>query len=44
MQGTIADGARKQLIEGRYDGTSVLLEAGDLIEQTAARLPYVAGA
>jgi len=41
MQGAIPDGARKQLLEGRYDGTAVLLEAGDLIEQTADRLPYV---
>ena len=36
-------GARRQLLEGSYDATAVLLEAGDAIEATAARLPYVSG-
>ena len=38
---TIPDGARQQLLEGSWNATSVLLEAGDAIEQTAARLPYL---
>jgi len=36
----IPDGARRQLLEGTWNATAVLLEAGNLIEQTAARLPY----
>ena len=39
----IPDGARGQLVEGTWNATSVLLEAGDAIEDTAHRLPYVAG-
>lgn len=34
-------GTRKMLLEGSWDATRVLLDAGDLIEQTAAGLPYV---
>ncbi len=34
-------GARKTLVEGTWDATTVLLDAGDAIEATAARLPYV---
>ena len=37
------DGARRQLLEGNWDATAVLLEARDAIQQTAASLPYVAG-
>ena len=37
------DGARRQLLEGSYDATAVLLEAGDAIEAAADRLPYVSG-
>jgi 3-isopropylmalate/(R)-2-methylmalate dehydratase small subunit len=37
------DGARRQLLEGTWDATSVLLEAGPAIQATAARLPYVGG-
>lgn len=37
----IPTGTRRQLLEGSWDATRVLLDAGDLIEQTAARLPYV---
>ena len=40
---TLPDGARRQLLEGSYDATAVLLEAGDAIEATAERLPYVGG-
>jgi 3-isopropylmalate/(R)-2-methylmalate dehydratase small subunit len=36
----IADGARQLLLEGQWNATAVLLEAGDEIEATAARLPY----
>jgi 3-isopropylmalate/(R)-2-methylmalate dehydratase small subunit len=41
LVGAIPDGTRDQLLEGRWDATSLLLAAGDAIEQTAARLPYV---
>jgi len=37
------DGARRQLLEGAWDATAVLLEARDATAATAARLPYVAG-
>ena len=37
------DGARRQLLEGSYDASAVLLGAGEAIEATAARLPYVSG-
>jgi len=43
MRGSIPAGARQQLIEGSWDATSLLLEAGEAIERTAARLPYVSG-
>jgi 3-isopropylmalate/(R)-2-methylmalate dehydratase small subunit len=36
-------GTRQQLLEGTWDATSALLDAGDAIEATAARLPYVSG-
>jgi 3-isopropylmalate/(R)-2-methylmalate dehydratase small subunit len=37
------DGARRQLLEGNWDATAVLLEAQGAVETTAARLPYVGG-
>ena len=37
----IAEGARRQLLEGTWNATAVLLEAGAAIEATAARLAYV---
>jgi 3-isopropylmalate/(R)-2-methylmalate dehydratase small subunit len=43
LQGTISSGTRTQLTQGTWDATSVLLDAGDAIEETAAKLPYVAG-
>ncbi len=43
MRGRIPEGSRKQLMEGTWDATSVLLEAGEDIERTAQRLPYVSG-
>jgi 3-isopropylmalate/(R)-2-methylmalate dehydratase small subunit len=39
----IPDGARQQLLEGSWDGTAVLLDAGDAIERTAEALPYLQG-
>jgi 3-isopropylmalate/(R)-2-methylmalate dehydratase small subunit len=39
----IPDGSRKQLLEGTWNATSVLLDAGDAIEATAERLPYTRG-
>src|SRR5262249_45087227 len=36
-------GVRHQLLQGTWDATGVLLEAGDQIRATAARLPYVRG-
>ena len=37
------DGARRQLLEGNWDATAVLLEAQGAVRATAARLPYVGG-
>jgi len=37
----IPEGVLKQLLEGTWDGTAVLLDAGDRIEKTAESLPYV---
>jgi 3-isopropylmalate/(R)-2-methylmalate dehydratase small subunit len=43
--GTVAaklpDGVRRQLLEGNWNATQVLLDAGDAIEATAARIPYL---
>jgi 3-isopropylmalate/(R)-2-methylmalate dehydratase small subunit len=39
----LPDGARRQLLEGTWDATAVLLEARDAVAHTAARLPYVGG-
>ena len=39
----IPDGSRKQLLEGSWNATAVLLGAGDEIETTAQRLPYMRG-
>ena len=40
---SMPDGARRQLLEGNWDATAVLLEARDAVQATAARLPYVGG-
>jgi 3-isopropylmalate/(R)-2-methylmalate dehydratase small subunit len=37
------EGAKRQLLEGNWDATAVLLEARDAIQRTAAQLPYVSG-
>jgi 3-isopropylmalate/(R)-2-methylmalate dehydratase small subunit len=41
MDAGLPDGTRQQLLDGSWDATRVLLAAGELIEQTADRLPYV---
>ena len=43
IKATMPDGPRNQLVNGAWDSTSVLLEAGAAIEATAGRLPYVKG-
>ena len=43
MPAGIRDGTRQQLLEGTWNATAVLLEAGDAIERTAERLPYLGG-
>jgi len=37
----IPDGVRSQLLEGSWNATRVLLDAGDAIEATSARIPYL---
>ena len=43
IKAAVPDGARKQLVDGTWDSTAVLLEAGAAIEATARKLPYVRG-
>lgn len=43
IKATVPDGPRQQLVGGTWDSTAVLLEAGNAIEGTAAKLPYVSG-
>jgi 3-isopropylmalate/(R)-2-methylmalate dehydratase small subunit len=43
LPGHMPDGTREQLLDGRWDALGMLLEAGDAIETTADRLPYVRG-
>ena len=43
IKATVPDGPRNQLVDGTWDSTAVLLEAGAAIEATAGKLPYVAG-
>jgi 3-isopropylmalate/(R)-2-methylmalate dehydratase small subunit len=38
---TLPDGVRRQLLEGSWNATHVLLDAGDAIEAAAARIPYL---
>jgi 3-isopropylmalate/(R)-2-methylmalate dehydratase small subunit len=40
MPAGIPDGVRMQLMEGTWDATRVLLEAGDAIERTAREIAY----
>ena len=39
----IPDGTRKQLLEGTWDATGMLLEGADEVTRTAERLPYMSG-
>ena len=39
----IPDGAYHQLVSGTWNAMTVLLEAGDAIDATARRLPYIRG-
>ena len=41
MDAIIPDGVRQQFLEGSWDATRVLLDAGDAIERTASALPYI---
>ena len=43
IKARIPDGPRNQLVQGTWDSTAVLLEAGGAIEATAKKLPYVSG-
>ena len=43
IKAAVPEGTRKQLVNGAWDSTAVLLEAGASIEATAKKLPYVAG-
>ena len=43
MSAGIRDGTRQQLLEGTWNATSVLLEAGGAIEGAAEQLPYLDG-
>ncbi len=43
IKATVPDGPRNQLVNGTWDSTAVLLEAGAAIEGTARKLPYVVG-
>jgi 3-isopropylmalate/(R)-2-methylmalate dehydratase small subunit len=39
----LRDGVRKALLEGSWNATAVLIDAGAAIERSAERLPYVSG-
>jgi 3-isopropylmalate/(R)-2-methylmalate dehydratase small subunit len=43
LPAAIPDGTRVQLLEGTWDATSLLIDAGEAIDSTAANLPYVSG-
>jgi 3-isopropylmalate/(R)-2-methylmalate dehydratase small subunit len=43
LKATIPDGSRHVLVDGSWNTTGVLLEAGSAIEATAQRLPYIKG-
>jgi 3-isopropylmalate/(R)-2-methylmalate dehydratase small subunit len=43
ISATMPAGPRNSLVQGTWDSTAVLLEAGSKIEETAKKLPYVAG-
>ena len=39
----LPDSVRQALLEGSWNATAVLADAGAAIERTAERLPYVSG-
>ena len=41
MDAIVPEGVRLQMLEGTWDATRVLLDAGEAIEKTAAALPYI---
>jgi 3-isopropylmalate/(R)-2-methylmalate dehydratase small subunit len=41
MDANLPEGVRQQFLEGTWDATRVLLEAGQAIEETASHLPYM---
>ena len=41
FRAALSEGVRQQLLEGTWDGTAVLLDAGEAIEHTAGALPYL---
>ncbi|MFT5127517.1 MAG: 3-isopropylmalate/(R)-2-methylmalate dehydratase small subunit [Rhodothermales bacterium] len=41
VQGNLASGPRSAFLEGTWNATSVLMDAGDAIEAVGQRLPYV---
>ena len=43
VQATIPDGTRKQLLEGTWDATGMLLDGAEDVTRTAAQLPYLSG-
>jgi 3-isopropylmalate/(R)-2-methylmalate dehydratase small subunit len=43
IRARIADGPRHDLVDGTWNTTGVLLDAGPAIEATARRLPYISG-
>jgi 3-isopropylmalate/(R)-2-methylmalate dehydratase small subunit len=43
IKATIPDGSRNTLVDGSWNTTGVLLEAGNAIEATAQWLPYIKG-
>ncbi len=43
MTGGMNEGARAQLLDGTWNATAVLLDAGEAIERTAQQLPYIDG-
>ena len=43
IKATIPEGSRNILVDGSWNTTGVLLEAGEAIEATARRLPYIKG-
>ena len=42
-EATLPEAARHALMSGEWDATGLLIEHYDAVEQTAARLPYIAG-